>query len=157
LTLAHDDGEIPLTRLGGDVFLARHPAFDRYPFLFGREDDQVAEVSHGGDWLTNEIFQGPTSFDYPDEWRAYAGRYRSHNPWLPMFVVILSKGGLWLMMPVEADGFDDFQSLVPLTNGSFRPGTDEQTPERIRFDTIVDGKALRAVMSGADYYRIGSV
>jgi hypothetical protein len=157
LSLAHDDGEIPLAPLGSNTFLATHPDFDRYPFLFGRAEDQVVEIAHGAKWLVNDHYQGSTTFTYPDEWHAYPGRYRAHNPWVPMFTVILHKGRLWQIMPGDADGFDYLQPLTPLPDGSFRAGTDERTPERMRFDTIVDGKALRAKLSGADYYRIGAV
>jgi CubicO group peptidase (beta-lactamase class C family) len=155
LTLEHESAEILLTPYGPDAFLADHPAFDRYVLGFGRNGDQVIEVFHGPDWLVNNHYDGPTTFDYPPEWLAYPGRYRAHNPWLPIFVVVLRKGQLWQIMPAGADGFDDEQPLTPLPDGSFRVGQDERGPERIRFDTIVDGHAVRANLSGGDYYRIG--
>ncbi|HKG25677.1 MAG TPA: hypothetical protein VKB09_08510 [Thermomicrobiales bacterium] len=105
--------------------------------------------------MVNDHYDGPRSFDHPPEWLAYLGRYRSHNPWLPIFAVVLRKGELWQIMPAGADGFDDEQPLVPLPDGSFRVGADERGPERIRFDTIVDGQAVHANLSGGDYYRVG--
>jgi CubicO group peptidase (beta-lactamase class C family) len=159
LTLSFDEIEVPLTPYyGTDTFLADHPRFDRYFFGFarsGRSDGQVVEVFHGPTWLVNERYDGPKTFDHPSDWLAYPGRYRSHNPWLPIFVLVLRKGQLWQILPAGADGFDDEQLLVPLPDGSFPAGKDERGPERIRFDTIIDGKAVHANLSGGDYYRVG--
>lgn len=41
----------------------------------------------------------------------------------------------------------------PLADGVFRLGPTEWSPERLRFDTIVHGRAQRAVLSGTPYYR----
>jgi hypothetical protein len=43
--------------------------------------------------------------------------------------------------------------LVPIDDGSFRVGSAEQEPERIRFKAVAEGRALRANLSGCDYYR----
>ncbi len=47
----------------------------------------------------------------------------------------------------------DEQAVTPLGDGSFRVGATAHSPERLRFDTIVEGQALRASYSGAPYYR----
>ncbi len=87
----------------------------------------------------------------PAGWSAYPGRYRSHNPWLPTFVVAASAGALvlgtdWLngseRLPLSAVG-----------DGLFRVGDVEWSPERLSFDEILDGRAQRAVFSGMPYYR----
>ncbi len=156
LTLSDGEHDVPLTPYyGDDTFVADHPLFDRYSIDFGRSDGHVVELFHGPTWLVNDRYDGPATFDYPAAWHAFVGRYRSHNPWLPVFTVVMRKGGLWLSIPSDPDGLADEQPLVPLPDGSFRPGSDEQGPERIRFDTILDGNALRANLSGGDYYRIG--
>jgi len=41
---------------------------------------------------------------------------------------------------------------VPLGEALFKE--DGQSAERLRFDSIVDGQALRANLSGVDYYRV---
>jgi hypothetical protein len=43
--------------------------------------------------------------------------------------------------------------LTELEPGVFRVGAAAYSPERLRFDTIVDGQALRARLSTCDYYR----
>jgi hypothetical protein len=61
----------------------------------------------------------------------------------------------WLLFAAAPDGFDDEQPLVPLPGGSFRVGRDPKNPESLKFDTVVDGRALRAWLSGWAYYRAG--
>jgi hypothetical protein len=39
-------------------------------------------------------------------------------------------------------------------DGSFGVGDDPTGPEDLRFDTVVDGHALRAWLSGYPYYRV---
>jgi CubicO group peptidase (beta-lactamase class C family) len=89
----------------------------------------------------------------PSELRPLAGRYRSHNPWTTNFSVVLRGDRPWLIFPAAPDGFDDEQPLTPLPDGSFRAGEDPGNPETLRFDTVVDGRALRAWLSGWPYYR----
>lgn len=149
--------EIPLSPAGQDAFAVLHPDFARFLLRFGRDDAGVAEAWHGGDWYAADRYPGPTTFDVPPAWHAYLGHYRSHNPWATNFRVVLRKGALWLCQPgAAADGFGEEERLVPLGDpgaGRFRVGEDEASPERIRFDTLLDGEALRATLSGGDYYR----
>jgi CubicO group peptidase (beta-lactamase class C family) len=85
----------------------------------------------------------------PAEWRAVAGHYRSHNAWLTNFRVAAADGALrW--------GYDHLGSgrepLTPLGDGRYRVGKD-WSPERLWFDSFVDGVAQRAWLSGAAYHR----
>ena len=84
-----------------------------------------------------------------------AGTYVSHQPWTPRFdVEARDDGRLWLSFPGgEPDGFELEQPLVPMSGGWFRVGEDRLGPERLRFDTVVDGRARRAWLSGWDFYR----
>jgi hypothetical protein len=43
--------------------------------------------------------------------------------------------------------------MTPLAGGAFRVGERDWSPERLRFDTIIDGLAQRALLSGAPYTR----
>ena len=84
-----------------------------------------------------------------------AGTYRSHDPWTPVFQVVERAQELWLVFPTGGpDGFDDEQVLVPMARGWFRAGRERLGPERLRFDTVIDGLAHRAWLSGWDYYRV---
>ena len=44
-------------------------------------------------------------------------------------------------------------ALAPLGDGAFRVGDEPWSPERLVFDTILGGRAQRAVSSGTPYYR----
>lgn len=153
LTLVRGDQRILLDPLGfppqPDIFLADHPDFARFPVRFGRDAvGSVTELSHGGDWYVTEDHDGPLTFETPPEWRAFIGHYRNYNPWASNFRVVLRKGGLLLVYPRGHE-----QPLMPDGDG-FRIGEDPDSPERIAFDTIVDGQALRAVQAGGEvHYR----
>jgi len=148
LLLDYEGARVVLDNRGGDSFYAAHPAFTRFLFSFGRDDaERVVEVGWGGDWYRGVGYEGPVGFDVPDEWRCYVGHYRAHNPWVSNFRIVVRKGKLLL---IGAAGDED--ELVPLPGGDFQVGT-EPTPERLRFDTLVDGEAWHVRLSGGDYYR----
>jgi CubicO group peptidase (beta-lactamase class C family) len=148
LMLRYDDERVVLEQRGPDRFYVDHPDFALFLLRFGREEGQVVETFHGPDWYTNDRYAGPMTFDYPQEWDAYPGHYRSHNPWLSNFRVILRKGALALIHPSGEE-----EPLEPLGGTVFRVGNDDRSPERIRFDTILNRQALRANLSCGDYYR----
>jgi CubicO group peptidase (beta-lactamase class C family) len=86
----------------------------------------------------------------PDQWRPFIGHYRSHNAWLTNFRVAARDGRLWW----GCDHLSDERSpITPLAGGDFRVGVRDWSPERLRFDTIIDGVAQRALLSGAPYTR----
>lgn len=148
LIVVRGGDRVALEGRGEDCFYVPHPDFARHLLRFGREDGQVAEAFHGSDWYVNERYNGPTCFDFPTEWAAYPGHYRSHNPWYTNFRVVMRKGQLFLEEPCG-----DEEVLVPLGHGVFRIGHEERSPERLCFDTILSGRALRANLSGCYYYR----
>ncbi|MBA3644480.1 MAG: hypothetical protein H0W59_10490, partial [Chloroflexia bacterium] len=156
LVLYHDGDRVVLEpHFDADTFIVPHPAYDRFVLSFGRQADagDVVELFHGAGWYVNDRYQGPTSFETPPEWDAFQGHYAAHNPWATNFRVVRRKGQLWLVFPAAPDGFEDEQPLVPLGDGSFRASAEETSPERVRFDIVVDGKALRAVLSDGVYER----
>jgi CubicO group peptidase (beta-lactamase class C family) len=86
--------------------------------------------------------------DPRQEWSAFYGHFRSYNPWLPGFRIVQCGDKLALAYPWGGPK----EMLTPLAEAHFRVG-EEWSPERLRFDAVVDGRALRANLSGADYYR----
>ena len=82
------------------------------------------------------------------------GTYRSHDPWTPVFRVEARGPSLWFTFPDPPDGADAFQRLVPMAGGWYRLGEDRRGPERVRFDTVIDGRARRALLSGWPWYRV---
>jgi hypothetical protein len=83
-----------------------------------------------------------------EEHAALYGRYRSYNPWLPGFRIEQRESGLTASL-----AWGDDKPLTRLGEVEFRVGEEEWSPERLRFDAFVDGKALRANLSGETYYR----
>jgi D-alanyl-D-alanine carboxypeptidase len=157
LKLAAEDGKL-LLEYGGrvvsleqraqDSFYVGHPYLDLFLLDFKRDGGSVVEAFHGSHWYINERYSGPQRFDYPEEWEAYPGHYRTRNPELSNFRVVLRKGILTLVFPSGS-----VEPLRPLGNGFFRIGDDPRSPETLCFDAVVEGHALRADYSGCPYYR----
>lgn len=144
LFLEHKGQRIVLEQAGLDRFIVKHPDFDLYTLAFGRDKGTVVEVSYGPEWWTNDRYAGPKTFDYPAEWNAFVGRFRSDSPWYGSMRIVLRKGRLTL------------EGEVPLSQiepGVFGFEGDTTHLERITFDTIIEGRAIHANYSGIDFYR----
>jgi hypothetical protein len=133
---------------GPDRFLAPYPAFELFPLQMGRENDEIVEATHGGERYVRDGHQGGTILECSAEWEAYPGHYRSHNPWLSNFRVVLRKGSLVFIDPTGED-----EPLHQLEPGLFRIGKEARSPEFIRFDVVIHGKAMQAILSGGVYSR----
>ena len=153
--LRHDGREIALEDLGNDLFVAAHADFDRFPLRVERSPNAAPVLWHGGQrYVRSEVV--PTTLPEPaHRLKAIAGQYRSHNPWTTNFRVVLRGDEPWLIFPAAPDGFDTEQVLISSEGGVFRVSEDTANPETLRFDTIIDGRALRAWLSGWPYYRAG--
>jgi hypothetical protein len=111
------------------------------------------ELWHGGD---RYVGAGSTPRPLPaadPALAACAGTYRSHIPWTTSFRVVLRGDRLWLTFADAPDGFEDEAPLVPLADGTLRVGEDAGGPERLAFDTVIDGRPVRALLSGWPYNR----
>jgi CubicO group peptidase (beta-lactamase class C family) len=148
LVLHYGSKPLTLEPRGADRFYVDHPDFALFLLCFGREKGQVVEAFHGSQWYTNQHYTGPTTFDDPQAWDAFPGQYHASNPELPDFRIVQRKGVLTLIYGSGAE-----EPLIPLDGAVFRLGEDARSPERICFDTIVDGNALHANLSCGDYYR----
>ena len=148
LYLLYGGERILLEPRGQDSFYVNHPDFAFFLLRFGREKDQIVEAFHGPNWYPHERYRGPRQYNFPAEWTAYTGHYRSHNPWDTNFRVVLQKGSLRLIYPSGEE-----HPLVQMGEGEFRVGKEQRSPESIRFDILLDGQAIRANLSCGDYYR----
>jgi D-alanyl-D-alanine carboxypeptidase len=155
LYLESEDNRIPLEARGPDVFLVPHPAFDLFPLRFryepnpeNEEKTSITAALHGPHvYIPVGVNSSPIP-SYPPEWQAYPGHYRSHNPWFTNFRVVLRNGDLILIHPSGEE-----EPLHPKERGGFRIGADPRSPEFINFEAIIDGKAMRANLSGGAYCR----
>ena len=144
-------GQLPSYPSDTDAFWVGDSRFALYYLRFARDHaGPYTEVDNGPKRYFAAAYAGPKSSTHPQLWDAYAGHYRSvETDWGNNFRVFARADKLWAETP---DGGET--ELVPLPNGAFRVGTDSWSPERISFDTIVAGHALRAVFSGAPAYRV---
>ncbi|HEX2372465.1 MAG TPA: hypothetical protein VHO93_00665 [Actinomycetota bacterium] len=85
------------------------------------------------------------------ELAALVGTYAAWNPWVPQVRVRPDPGGAGLVLALP-DG--DEEPLVPLDDGAFRLGDDPASPERVEFTTMVEGRPMRAVVSGWPFDRL---
>jgi CubicO group peptidase (beta-lactamase class C family) len=153
LVLRRGASGVAFEQVGDDLFLAPDVAFDRFPFHVERPNG-VPELWHGGRRYARAGAEVQPLSEPSADLRAIAGHYRSHNPWATNFRVVLRGDQPWLLFTAAPDGFDDQQVLVPETDGSFRVGEDPGNPESLSFDTVVEGRTLRAWLSGWPYYRV---
>ncbi len=101
----------------------------------------------GSEWFANERYAGPRTFETPKEWQDYTGHYRSYSPWISNLRIGVRKGKLVLLLPEGAA-----RILVPLPSAEFQPG-EEPTAERVRFESLAGGKAVRLSDSGVYLYK----
>ncbi len=153
LMLRHNGRDISLEELEDDLFVASDAEFDPFPLRVERPTDDVVELWHGGQRYVRQRAAARPLPEPPAELQTIAGHYRSHNPWTTNFWIVLRGDRPWLIFAGAPDGFDTEQPLIPSDDGSFRVGEDPGNPETLRFDTVIDGRALRAWLSGWPYYR----
>jgi D-alanyl-D-alanine carboxypeptidase len=155
LILKGEHGNISLQRMGTDLFRAAGDAAGFFPFVFGRDGKEgkgtVTGVSQGAQWYAAEGFSGPTEPPAPKEYASYVGHFVNNGPEGPVARVFMRNGRLMMLLSEDEEATPE--PLEPLGPGLFRIGKAEYSPERARFDTVIDGEALRLFVSGVPLYR----
>ncbi len=148
LFLDNDGSSIPVEHLEGERFYANHPQYELFAFNFKRGQGQVTAVGHGSDLYSRSDSHITGDKAHPPAWRAYPGHYRSHNPWMSNFRVVLRNGELVFIPP-----YGEEEPLVEMDIDVFRLGSDPRSPERLVFGPVVDGKTISVNLSGCEYCR----
>ncbi|TMK80967.1 MAG: beta-lactamase family protein [Actinobacteria bacterium] len=148
LVLKHGELSVPLERRGPDRFHAWLPAFSLFDLTFRRVDGDLSQLDRGA-IVYRRDGAGPPLGPIPPAWAAFPGHYRSYNPWLSNFRVVLRGDQLVLVYPWGRE-----EALTATGEARFRVEEDERSPEWLAFDTVLEGQALRAILSGAEYYRV---
>ncbi len=145
LFLVHRGERILLERGGGESFIVKHPEFEIFQLGFVRDNQKgITEAYHGSNWYMGAKYDGPKSFNAPKEWEGYVGHYSNDSPWYGDIRVVLRKGQLYL---------NGSQRMTPRPDGRFGSSDPEQ-PDRMGFETIIDGRAMRLNYSGIIFRRI---
>jgi D-alanyl-D-alanine carboxypeptidase len=164
ITLKDDDGRVVATTAEGDAtleplesvwdddgadryFAVPIPAMDR--FALGVEHDaggKIIAVTHGPTRYVRAGATGDADRAPPADAERLTGTYRTWNPWSPGFRVFLRGGTLMLATPASE------KLLTPLDDGEWRVG-DERSPDRVRFDTMVDGAVQNAIYNNVPFSR----
>lgn len=129
--------------LAGPFFVCADTRFATTGLLFEAEGEDIARA-----WADDvEFIRGPVRVYQqppPPDVQRLAGIYDSDDRWSGPVWIIARAGKLWL---------NNSEPLFQLPDGSWRPGTDEWIPERIRFDGFVNGRPTRMLASGAPFVR----
>jgi hypothetical protein len=148
LSLEHAGQVVRLERRWLDSFYAAHSQLNLFLLEFQRDGGEVIEVWHGSRSYVKDGRATTRRRDHPEQWEAYVGHYRRLNMEMSNFRVVIRNGTLAFVVP-----YGSSQSLVPIGDGAFRVGGDPRSPETLRFDAVIEGRALRAEYSGCSYYR----
>ena len=110
---------------------------------FDMEGDKAARA-----WIGDIEYSGNPAAGYrppaPEALRALAGRYDNDDRWGGPLYIYARDGRLWV---------GNAEPLTPLESGEWRLGSDEWSPERIRFDVVMNGRPHRLLLSGTPYVR----
>jgi D-alanyl-D-alanine carboxypeptidase len=153
LVLETQGTRVPLRRMGSGVFRDAR-ADDAYPFFFGTSDDAgtpASDVSQGAAWYTSSTFGGKIEPAAPPEYSAYVGHFENNGVEGPVVRVFVRNGRLFIDL-----GFEDLKpKALQATErpGEFRIAEPEYNPALLRFDTVIEGHALRLEFSGVPLYR----
>jgi D-alanyl-D-alanine carboxypeptidase len=153
LVLDAESTRVPLQRMGSGVFRDSR-ADDAYPFFFGPSDDAgvpASEVSQGAAWYTTSAFNGKIESAAPPEYSAYVGHFENNGVEGPVARVFVRNGRLLIDL-----GFEGLQpKALQATDhpGEFRIAEPDYNPALLRFDTVIEGHALRLDFSGVPLYR----
>ncbi len=147
--LRSEGEEHQMTEIDVDLIYVNTIKTELFPFRLVRKENKVVGVTHGPSEYSKHGEEIPSGITPHEEWKAYSGHYRSHNPWLNNFRIVLRHSGLVMISPGGQE-----EPLIQLNDGEFRIGADPRSPERISFDAIVEGRALISNMSiGGTYGR----
>lgn len=143
IALRREGRQSRMQALGAPFFVCEDARFAATGLLFELEDGDVVRA-----WANDvefvrapgSAYQAPPS---PDLQRL-AGVYDSDDRW---------SGPLWIIARSGKLRLNNAEPLTLLDDGAFRVGSDEWSPERIRFAGFVGGRPTGLTLSGAPFVR----
>ena len=147
LCVEWEDKSALLEPFAPDSYCTDAKGLELHPFEFRRDENgKVSEVFHGPEALWTSNYTGQKSFRVQESWLAFAGLFRSHNPWVPSLRIFIRKGELWASL------FGHSVKLEPEGEEFVL----QETPDRLFFDTLIEGQAQRVTLSGCQYVRVSA-
>jgi len=150
----------PLEQMGADCYRSAGLAANALPYIFGRSHDDadraVVGVSHGAVWHAKVGCGTESAPEPPEIYRAYVGHFDSGGPEGPVARVFVRQGQLYALVggPALPQCAAAKPSLLePIDAAVFRLGDRSHSPERVRFDSFMDGRAQRMSLSGVPLFR----
>ncbi|MFZ2030896.1 MAG: serine hydrolase [Vitreimonas sp.] len=142
LKLLYQGRETKMQSSGGG-FACEEPAFAVSGLVIDVESDHAVRA-----WVDDREYLAGAGRTYKPaasaELRALAGRYDNDDPWYGPITVVARDGKLWA-------GNTDV--ITPLSNGLWRFGDEDWSPERVRFDSVINGRPMRLIFSGNPFVR----
>lgn len=130
--------ETPMQQAGETAFACADPQFAVSGLVFDRENDVMVRA-----WSDDVEYLRDPAHGYkppaPPELRALAGRYDNDDKWAGPLFMFARDGKLWL---------NNTDELKRAPDGTWRFG-DDWGPERVKFDSVVNGRPQRVLFSGA--------
>ena len=124
---------------GDDSFTVVGPGDETSDLKLGLKDGRVRSVGWKAD-----LYGDGVSGEISDKLRRCAGLYDGGSPWVGMLEIVARPDGLWA----------GTTPLLPLPDGSFRFGAEDTSPERVRFDSDLNGVPQRVLFSGVELLRV---
>jgi hypothetical protein len=143
ISMRCDGRDSDMQPVAATAFACSDPRFSLQGLFFDIEEDKVVRA-----WAHEvEFVRDPAKGYKPapsPELQALAGNYVNDNRWGGNMTVVARDGGLWLY---------NAEPLARLPDGSWRVGADDWSPERVRFDNVVNSRPERMLLSGTPYLR----
>ncbi|MFN0022606.1 MAG: serine hydrolase domain-containing protein [Parvularculaceae bacterium] len=138
------DGRESVMQLAAEtLFSSADPDFALTGVAFDLDGEKASRAWAGAiEFARNPAggYRPPASPDL----RALAGIYDSDDRWAGPITIHARDGRLWV---------GNAEALTPLAGGEWRLGNDDWSPERIRFDGVINGRPHRLLFSGSPYVR----
>jgi D-alanyl-D-alanine carboxypeptidase len=148
----------PMQMMGADAFRTLGPEADGFAYYFNRTEaakgGKIIGVSHGARSYSGRDYAGAPGPVAPGRYATFVGHYENHNFEGPAVRVFVRDGEMMVTMDDAPPGSPQAQALEPLGDDLFRLREPEYSPERLHFDTVIAGHALRLTISGVPFYRV---
>lgn len=142
LRLRRDGRESALQQAAGSLFATTEPDFAVTGVVIEVDNEKAVRAWVGETEYLVDVAAGYKPPASPDL-RALTGRYDNDDRWAGPLYVYARDGKLWI---------GNAEPLTPIARGEWRLG-DEKSPERVRFDGVVNGRPQVLLLSGVPYVR----